>query len=94
MRLTLVYLGILIILLGIILIFIGGISSTPSSISQPTSVAYGGVVLLGPFPIFFGVGPKSELFPLLIFGIIFTIIAVIFYLYSFYIFRRSTQGKL
>ncbi|QKQ99774.1 DUF131 domain-containing protein [Metallosphaera tengchongensis] len=83
MRLTLV--GIALIFLGFILTFIGAFTSTSFS----TSPAVGGVVLIGPFPIIFGKGYSGEVIPLIIIGLIFTVISVIFFLSSIWFIRKA-----
>ncbi|ARM75775.1 TIGR00304 family membrane protein [Acidianus manzaensis] len=93
MRLSILGIGLLIIFIGFALVFIGSITSVPTTTST-TSTAVGGLVLIGPFPIFFGYGNTNLLFPLVIFGIIFTIIAIIFYVLTFYMFKRSQEGKI
>ncbi len=68
----LILLGFLVILLGFALVIAG-------SVTSPT-VGFGGVVLIGPFPIFFGEGPSSYAGDFVILGIVLTVIAVGFYL--------------
>ncbi|MCH1770534.1 MULTISPECIES: TIGR00304 family membrane protein [Metallosphaera] len=81
MRLTIA--GIILIFAGFILLFASAFSST-----QPSNTTVGGVVLIGPVPIIFGKGYSSELVPLMIIGVIFTIIAIIFFFGSILLFRR------
>ncbi|WP_236751298.1 DUF131 domain-containing protein [Acidianus sp. HS-5] len=90
MKLSVIGVGMILIFIGFALLFISALSSTVSTPSS-SNTAVGGLILIGPFPIFFGVGPKSELLPLTIFGIIFTIIAVIFFILTFYMFRKWSQ---
>ncbi|AWR94564.1 TIGR00304 family membrane protein [Acidianus brierleyi] len=88
MRLTII--GFLIIFIGMLLIIFGSISQvTP----QSTSSAIGGLVLIGPIPIFFGVGPHQALLPLVTLGIIFTIISIIFFILSIYMFRKNIENR-
>ncbi|AWR99557.1 TIGR00304 family membrane protein [Metallosphaera hakonensis] len=82
MRLTLI--GIIVILIGFALVFAGSVSSI-----SPSNSTVGGVVLIGPIPIIFGKGSEGNLIPLMIIGLIFTIIAIIFFLGSIWIFRKS-----
>ncbi|MFP3217025.1 TIGR00304 family membrane protein [Acidianus sp.] len=90
MKLSVIGVGMSLIFIGFALLFISALSCTVSTPST-TSTAVGGLVLIGPFPIFFGVGPKNELLPLTIFGIIFTIIAIIFFILTFYVFKKWSQ---
>ncbi|AEB94208.1 TIGR00304 family membrane protein [Metallosphaera cuprina] len=81
MRLTLV---------GMALIFIGFLILLASTFAGPLSgSSFSGVVLIGPIPIIFGKGYSGDIIQLMIIGIIFTIIALIFFLSSIWIFRRS-----
>jgi uncharacterized membrane protein len=60
---------------------------------QSTSSAVGGLILIGPIPIFFGVGPHQALLPLVTLGIFFTVIAMIFFIVSMYIFRKNIENR-
>ncbi|MUN30045.1 TIGR00304 family membrane protein [Sulfuracidifex metallicus] len=83
MRLILV--GFLVIFLGFILVIAGSLTSAPSA-------GVGGVVLIGPIPIFFGEGPSSYAGDFVVLGIVLTIIAVAFFLLNVLLlrsFRRS-----
>lgn len=94
MRLSLLGLGLFLVFIGFALVFIGSIASIPSSTTTSSSTAVGGLVLIGPFPIFFGYGPENLLFPMVLFGIIFTVIVIIFYIITWYMFRKSQQGRV
>ncbi len=75
----LILLGFLVILIGFILVIAGGLTST--------STGFGGVVLIGPIPIFFGEGPSSYAGDFVILGVILTIVAVAFYLVNILLLR-------
>ncbi|AWR97134.1 DUF131 domain-containing protein [Acidianus sulfidivorans JP7] len=95
MRLSLLGIGLLIIFIGFALVMLGSITSTtPTPSTSTTSSAVGGFILIGPFPIFFGYGNTSLFFPMIIFGIIFAIIAIIFYIFTYYMFKKSQEGKI
>lgn len=88
----LVYGGLTLIFLGIILIIVASLVSAPSTIStQPSSVSGGvaGVVFIGPFPIVFGAGNPSQMPYLFTFGVIFTIIAILFFILPLILYKRS-----
>lgn len=82
MRLTLV--GLLLIFAGFGLLFV-------DTLSVPTNSTVGGFVLIGPVPIVFGKGYSGSLFPLMLIGLAFTVIALIFFLASVLIFRRTMR---
>lgn len=88
MRLTII--GFLLIFIGMLLIIFGSISQVAP---QSTSSAVGGFILIGPIPIFFGAGPHQALLPLVTLGIIFTVIYIIFFILSIYIFRKNIENK-
>ncbi|MCG3107951.1 hypothetical protein L3N51_00225 [Metallosphaera sp. J1] len=85
MRLTLA--GIILIFAGFLLLF----ASTFTSV-QPSNTTVGGVILIGPVPIIFGKGYSGDLIPLMIIGIIFTIIALVFFFGSILLLRRPRDG--
>lgn len=93
MRLSVLGLGLLLTFIGLALVLIGSITSIPSSTSSSTT-AVGGLILIGPFPIFFGYGNNNLLFPMIIFGAVLTIIMIIFYVISLYMLRKSQEGKI
>ncbi|BAB65328.1 MULTISPECIES: TIGR00304 family membrane protein [Sulfurisphaera] len=83
----LIYAGIGLIFLGIIILTLASISST--TVSTTTNGGFAGVVFLGPIPIVFGAGNPSQLPYLFIFGILFTIIALIFFVLPWIIGRKA-----
>ncbi len=92
MRLTLI--GFLVILVGMALVIIGSLSSVTSpTTSQTQSSAVGGVILIGPFPIVFGYGNTSQLVPLFVLGIAFTLIALVLYLVNIYFLKKMAEHQ-
>ncbi len=68
MRIDYVFIGIALVFMGLSLLAISGISSG--------NVQYGGVVIIGPFPIVFGSSPSMA-----IFGIVFALFVIMFMLF-------------
>jgi len=66
------------LLLGIALVFIGIVVLVIASVVLGGSGRVGGVILLGPIPIVFGIGPDSGW--VITVGIIFTIVSIILFL--------------
>jgi uncharacterized membrane protein len=66
------------LLLGIALVFIGIVVLVIASVVLGGSGRVGGVILLGPIPIVFGIGPDAGW--LITVGIIFTIVSIILFL--------------
>ena len=66
------------LLLGIALVFSGVVVLVIASVVLGGSGSVGGVILLGPIPIVFGIGPNTSW--LIIFGIIFTVVSIILFL--------------
>ncbi|QIW23197.1 DUF131 domain-containing protein [Sulfolobus sp. S-194] len=83
----LIYAGLGLIFLGIIILTLASVS--PTNVSTTTSGGFAGIVFLGPIPIVFGAGNPSQLPYLFIFGIVFTIIALIFFLLPWIIGRKT-----
>lgn len=63
------------LLLGIALVFIGVVVLVIASLVLGGSGSVGGVILLGPIPIVFGIGPDAGW--LITVGIIFTVVSII-----------------
>ncbi|BFH73396.1 DUF131 domain-containing protein [Sulfurisphaera javensis] len=87
----LVYAGIGLLFLGIIILTLASISNIPIS-QTTTSGGFTGVIFIGPFPIIIGAGNSSQLPYLFTFGIIFTIIAIIFFILP-WIFNQKSRGS-
>ena len=66
------------LLLGIALVFIGVVVLVIASVVLGGSGSVGGVILLGPIPIVFGIGPDAGW--LITVGIIFTALSIILFL--------------
>ena len=66
------------LLLGIALVFSGVVVLVIASVVLGGSGSVGGVILLGPIPIVFGIGPNASW--LIIVGIIFTVVSLILFL--------------
>ncbi len=64
--------------LGIALVFSGVVVLVIASLVLGGSGSVGGVILLGPIPIVFGIGPDAGW--LIIVGIIFTVMSIILFL--------------
>ena len=80
-------------IIGMLLIFLGILFIVASSISN-VSVSNGGfagVIMIGPIPIVIGGGNPSMMPTLLTFALIFTIIALLFYLIPLLLARKARQ---
>jgi uncharacterized membrane protein len=66
------------LLLGITLVFVGIAVLVVASLVLGGSGSFGGVILIGPFPIVFGAGPDAGW--LIVLGIIVTVLSVIVFL--------------
>jgi uncharacterized membrane protein len=66
------------LLLGIALVFIGVVVLLIASVVLGGSGSVGGVILLGPIPIVFGIGPDAGW--LITVGLIFTLMSIILFL--------------
>jgi uncharacterized membrane protein len=81
--------GLIMIFTGFLLLFLTiGLSA---SFIQSTNFQYGGLILIGPLPIFFGNYPSSDISSIILFGIFLTIIAIIMYIVSLIILRRTNR---
>lgn len=88
----LIYAGIGLLFLGIIIITLASITNvTPTYTS--TSGGFTGVIFIGPFPIIIGAGNSQQLPYLFAFGIIFTILALLFFLLPWILSQRSNKSR-
>lgn len=66
------------VVLGISLVFVGVAVIIAASALSGGSGSVGGVILIGPFPIVFGVGPDATL--LIVLSVVLTIISLVLFL--------------
>ncbi|MEM0174427.1 MAG: DUF131 domain-containing protein [Sulfolobaceae archaeon] len=88
----LITLGIVLTLLGFLLIILSSISLIQIS-SSGSNIQYGGVILIGPLPIFFGNIPNGDISSLITFGIVLTIISILLYIISILLIRGRQQQR-
>ncbi len=95
----LVTLGIILTLIGFMVVFIAALlpAVTVAPSSAPTSSATSGgtfgFILIGPFPIIIGSAPSGTVSTLVGLGIIFTIIAIIFFVVSWLLAYRWSKNR-
>lgn len=80
--------GTTLIIIGVLLITASAI--IPANISS-SSTGFAGVIFLGPFPIVIGGGNPSMMPTLLTFALVFTIIALLFYLIPLILNKKTKQ---
>jgi uncharacterized membrane protein len=79
-------LGIVLIFVGFFVVATGALSSTGGSSSS------GGFILIGPIPIVFGNGPSSGMLATV--GLAITVVMVVFYLLSFFLWRSGRRREM
>ncbi|AAY80234.1 conserved membrane protein [Sulfolobus acidocaldarius DSM 639] len=91
MNMRLILTGLGLVFIGAIILAFSEVLSSPQ-VSGTTSSNVGGFILIGPIPIVFGSGNQA-LFPqLMTFGIILTIIAILFYVLPFILLRKNQRN--
>ena len=78
--------------LGMMLIFVGFFVVAAGALMTGGSSSTGGFILIGPIPIVFGNGPNSSMLATV--GLAITVVMVVFYLLSFFLWRPGRRREM